>query len=109
MVLLLCVLLVYIYLSLPLLSLSLSLSLSTALPLSPQPVQAELMQALWSTLHNPYNNVAIVFWASLEGATEKMLSTPQPVCPNNEHQPITVGRVLIAWFNNCDGRPCTIL
>ena len=63
-----------------------SLSLSFPSPsLSPsllQPVRAELMQALWSTLHNPYDNVATVAYRVLGkfgGSNRKMLSTPQPV------------------------------
>ena len=50
-------------------------------PLSPpflQPVRAELMQALWSTLHDPYDNVATVAYHVLGkfgGSNRKMLST----------------------------------
>jgi hypothetical protein len=57
-------------------------SLSLSLSLSLQPVRAELMQALWSTLHNPYDNVATVAYRVLGkfgGSNRKMLSTPQPV------------------------------
>ena len=48
----------------------------------PQPVRAELMQALWSTLHNSDDNVATVAYRVLGkfgGSNRKMLSTPQPV------------------------------
>ncbi len=47
-----------------------------------QPVRAELMQALWSTLHNPDDNIATVAYRVLGkfgGSNRKMLSTPQPV------------------------------
>ena len=50
------------------------------------------MQALWSTLHNPYDNVATVAYRVLGkfgGSNRKMLSTPQPVSTINEHQPLT--------------------
>ncbi len=51
-------------------------------PPLPQPVRAELMQALWSTLHNSDDNVATVAYRVLGkfgGSNRKMLSTPQPV------------------------------
>ena len=47
-----------------------------------QPVRAELMQALWSTLHNHDDTVATVAFRVLGkfgGSNRKMLSTPQPV------------------------------
>ncbi|XP_064401908.1 transformation/transcription domain-associated protein-like isoform X2 [Halichondria panicea] len=47
-----------------------------------QPVRAELMQALWSTLHNSDDNVATVAYRVLGkfgGSNRKMLSTPQPL------------------------------
>ena len=65
-------------------------------PPPPQPVRAELMQALWSTLHNPYDNVATVAYRVLGkfgGSNRKMLSTPQPVSQKNKHQ------LLISYFS----------
>ena len=47
-----------------------------------QPVRAELMQALWRTLHNPDDAVAGVAYRVLGkfgGSNRKMLNTPQPV------------------------------
>ena len=47
-----------------------------------QPVRAELMQALWQTLHNPDDAMAAVAYRVLGkfgGSNRKMLSTPQPV------------------------------
>ena len=48
-----------------------------------QPVRAELMQALWRTLHNPDDSVAAVAYRVLGkfgGSNRKMINTPQPVC-----------------------------
>ena len=57
-----------------------------------QPVRAELMQALWQTLHNPDDAMAAVAYRVLGkfgGSNRKMLSTPQPVsfnvCSNVMH------------------------
>ncbi len=63
-----------------------------------QPVRAELMQALWSTLHNPDDAVATVAFRVLGkfgGSNRKMLCTPQPVSGRQEVGRIKWGRIIL--------------
>lgn len=66
-----------------------------------QPVRAELMQALWRTLRNPADNIAVVAFRLLGkfgGGNRKMVREPQKL---NFNEKETVGPCVVIHFQEC--------
>ncbi|XP_052826902.1 transformation/transcription domain-associated protein [Octopus bimaculoides] len=66
-----------------------------------QPVRAELMQALWRTLRNPSDSIALVAFRLLGkfgGGNRKMVREPQQL---NYNEKETVGPCVVLQFQDC--------